>query len=159
MPSSSRGSGIAEQDPGEPAEVVGAEVLDLDAAAVRPTLDPHPGLETQAKAVDEALDVGVGTGPRARGTTRACGARRLRQLLGRAHGEAVADDAIAQVAAPLGVPDLQQRLRMPRAEATRLDIRLYVGRELEQAQVVRDGRAIEADAIADRILGGSGLGE
>ena len=89
--------------------------------------------------------------PAPRGGGRAAGG--ARDLLGVAHRELLAHDAVAQVPAPLGVRDLKQGLRVARREALLLDVFLELARQLEQAQVVRDRRAIEAHAPADLVLG------
>ena len=106
-------------------------------------LDPHPGLEPLAQRVDHALEVGVEAGARARRAPRARG-RGPRELLGGAHRELLAHDAVAQLPAALGVRDLEQGLGVARREALLLDVLLELARQLEQAQVVRDGRAVEA---------------
>ena len=78
----------------QPVELLGAEVLDLDAPALGRSLDAHPRLERAGAAASiRCLQVGVLAGSRARsrcGRARRRGRERARELLRRAHRELLA---------------------------------------------------------------------
>jgi hypothetical protein len=139
-------------------ELLGAEVLDLDAPALLGALDADAGLEPLSEAIGEALQVWILGAARARGRDARCGGR-PGQLFSGAHRELLGDDAIAEALAPLRVREREQRLGVTQRDAARLDVALDVARELEQPQMIGDRRAIHSDALADLLLGGAGVGE
>ena len=79
------------------------------------------------------------------------------QPLGGANRQALADDAIAEVPAPLGIDDGQQDLGVAGAEAGGLDVLLELPRQLEQPLMVRDARPIELTRKISRFIVRSAL--
>jgi hypothetical protein len=71
---------------------------------------------------------------------------------GFAHGQAARDHVPCHAALRVVVGQRDERTRVPHAERARREIVAHFRRQFQETHVVRDGRAIFADAFRDRFL-------